>query len=82
MGAGNWAEGQDERDERGGRREGVGEQRDRLVSARQPIRHDAGPDDRRQQHRGADRLGGESTRHIDGHQSCFRMTIADAGQAD
>ena len=68
--------------ERGGRGDGVGQQSNRVVPAGQPIGHDARPDDRCEKHRGTERLGGEPTRQIDGHRSCFRITMADAGQAD
>ena len=40
------------------------------------------PHNRRQQKGRADQFGRESTREIGSHRSRFRMTIADAGQAD
>jgi hypothetical protein len=77
------AEGQNQREERGCRRNRIGQQRHRIVSTRQPVGHDAGPDDRREQHRSPDRFRSDSTRHPAGaHRSCRRMTIADAGHAD
>jgi hypothetical protein len=45
--------------------------------------HDAGSDNGRVQHRGADPSAVMRRVHIgDGHRSCFRMTIAEAGHAD
>ena len=42
---------------------GIGQQRDSVVSARQPFRHDAGPDDGGQQQGGADPFGNEASPH-------------------
>ena len=52
----NRPEGQDQRDERGARGDGVGEQRDGDVPAGEPLAHDAGPDHGRQEQRRADGL--------------------------
>ena len=59
------SEGDDQRDQRRARREGVGEQRERDVRARELLGHDPRPDDRGQQQRRSERLGDElSQQHL------------------
>ena len=53
------SEGDDQRDQRRARREGVGEQRERDVRARELLGHDPRPDDGGQQQRRSERLGDE-----------------------
>ena len=62
------AEGQDQRDERAARRDRVGEQRQRDVSAGEPLGHDAGADHGGEQQRRADRFGGGAAREGALHQ--------------
>ena len=50
----------DQRRQRGNGRAGVGEQRNRFVPSRQPLRHDAGTDDCRRKQRRAKTLGQQS----------------------
>ena len=57
MRARNGTKRQDERDESSARGNGVREECERLISARQTLRHDARADHGRQQYRGADGLG-------------------------
>ena len=58
------AEPQDERDERGARRQGIGEQRHRHVAGGEALAHDPRSDHRREQERRARRLGGEAAAQI------------------
>ena len=55
-------EDQDQHHQDGAGRQRVAEQRERDVSAREPLRHDAGADDGREQEGRAERLGGEASR--------------------
>ena len=72
--AGYRSEGQDERHQRRARRERIREQGYRHVPASERLAHDAGPDDGRDQERGADELGdraaGQRRSRCDGHFTC------------
>ena len=64
MRAGDRAEDGDQHDEDRAGRQRVAEQCQRRIVG-QPVRHDAGADDGRDQQRGAERLGGEAPVQID-----------------
>ena len=58
--AGDGSEGEDERDQSGARRQRVGQQCDRHVAPRQPVAHDPGANDGREEHRRPDALRDET----------------------
>ena len=62
MRAGYRTERENQRHQHRAGRERVGKQRNRDVAAGQPLAHDAGANDRRQQQRRADRLGSDAPR--------------------
>ena len=62
MGARNRPKHRDEHDQHGARRQRVGKECERFVTAGQPLAHDAGADDSRQQQCRAERLRGEPAR--------------------
>ena len=72
-------EGQDQRHQHGAGREGVREERDRDVPAREPLTHDARADDAREQQRRPDGLGREPPR--EGHADRLTPTAFSAGSA-
>ena len=64
MRAGDRTECQDERDEHGARRQGIGKQRHRHVASGEALAHDPRADDRGEQEGRAHRLGGEAAAQI------------------
>ena len=68
MRAGDRAEDGDQHDQDGARRDRVAEQRERDVVG-QPLGHDAGADDGRDQHGRAERFGGKAARQVEHHDA-------------
>ena len=70
---------EDERDERGARRERIGEQRHGDVPAGEPLAHDPGPDDGREQKRGSEPLRRAAPREYG--RSAFALVVSRHGRS-